>query len=499
MAINKKLIHFNNKSTFNTQKVSANSINNSYRVGGVGTVTSGAPDIKYQSIVFIKDTQEIWTHDKFYPCPFTKSELQNLLNGKVDKVTGKGLSTNDFTNNLKAIIDYYNTERNRYLSLSFDGITYNTGDITLGTNKHGPIDDLENDPVTINSATTSKAGVMSAEDKTNLDTLTRWSKDELGDIIDTGHTSDNVELYLKQAFTNTYSTAIISSATTTEAGVMSSSDKKYLDSIKGLGVIGTAGLGFSTDASVVYLDYDGISSTGTNISGSIDIPAATTTDAGVMTAADKQDLNNIKSTINNLSTTYLPLSGGQMMENATVGFSGTNNQANYNINGVSLTDDNYNRCTVSSNIIRVFNSNNEDTINITPASIYIGNSGSEVSTTLSYGNIKIENSVKKSYSNITPDNITVPKVISNSADIKTINSTTSITTPTLTTTREIVCGDASEDNVNITKNNISVNDYSTTGNNTTIGAGYIQLYEDTDGIDVTLTASNLKKLLALIK
>lgn len=475
MAINKKLIHFNNKSTFNTQKVSANSINNSYRVGGVGTVTSGAPDIKYQSIVFIKDTQEIWTHDKFYQC--------------------------SFTNDLKAIIDYYNTERNRYLSLSFDGITYNIGDITLGTNKHGPIDDLENDPVTINSATTSKAGVMSAEDKKNIDDIKKWASYSNPDNVSLLSVSENatgVSLGFK-GLNDSFDEVDISTATTSTAGVMSPMDKKYLDSIKGLGVIGTAGLGFSTDASAVYLDYDGISSTGTNIGGSIDIPAATTTDAGVMTAADKQDLNNIKSTINNLSTTYLPLSGGQMMENATVGFSGTNNQANYNINGVSLTDDNYNRCTVSSNIIRVFNSNNEDTINITPASIYIGNSGSEVSTTLSNGNIKIENSVKKSYSNITPDNITVPKVISNSADIKTINSTTSITTPTLTTTREIVCGDASEDNVNITKNNISVNDYLTTGNNTTIGAGYIQLYEDTDGVDVTLTASNLKKLLALIK
>ncbi len=430
MAINKKLIHFNNKSTFNTQKVSTNSTNTSYKVGGVGTTISGAPDIKYQSIVFIKDTQEIWTHDKFYPCPFTKSELQSLLNNKVDKVTGKGLSTNDFDNTYKEILDYYDRSKGRYLECSGNARPATTYSVTLGNVYTGPLDDLTTEEIYIDAATTEKAGVMSAEDKTNLDTLTRWSKDDLGDMIDTGHTSNNVELYLKQAFTDNYSTAMINSATVTEAGVMSSSDKKYLDNIKGLGVIGTAYLGFSTDASTVYLDYDGISPTGSNINGgAIHIPAATTTDAGCMTSVDKQDLNNIKSTINNLSTTYLPLSGGQMNENAIISFE----------NGITTI------------------------------------SGPAISTN--------------------------QMIIAKSMTVATNTKLESIgiTTPTLTTTREIVCGDASEDNVNITQEGVAVNDYSNTGNYSVMGAGYIQLYEDTGGIDVTLTASDLQKLLALIK
>lgn len=66
MAINKKLIHFNKKSTFNSQKLSANSENTQYQVGGTGTVQTGAPDINYQSIVYIKDSKEIWTHGQFY-------------------------------------------------------------------------------------------------------------------------------------------------------------------------------------------------------------------------------------------------------------------------------------------------------------------------------------------------------------------------------------------------------------------------------------------------
>lgn len=66
MAINKKLIHFNKKATFNSQKLSANDSNTQYQVGGTGSVQTGAPDINYQSIVYIKDSKEIWTHGQFY-------------------------------------------------------------------------------------------------------------------------------------------------------------------------------------------------------------------------------------------------------------------------------------------------------------------------------------------------------------------------------------------------------------------------------------------------
>ena len=75
MAINKKLIHFNKKSTFNSQKLSANDSNTQYQVGGTGTVQTGAPDINYQSIVYIKDSKEIWTHGQFYATAVTWSTI----------------------------------------------------------------------------------------------------------------------------------------------------------------------------------------------------------------------------------------------------------------------------------------------------------------------------------------------------------------------------------------------------------------------------------------
>lgn len=75
MAINKKLIHFNKKTTFNSQKLSANDANTQYQVGGTGSVQTGAPDINYQSIVYIKDSKEIWTHGQFYATAVTWSTI----------------------------------------------------------------------------------------------------------------------------------------------------------------------------------------------------------------------------------------------------------------------------------------------------------------------------------------------------------------------------------------------------------------------------------------
>lgn len=69
MAINKKLIHFKTFANFNSQKLSANEANTKYTTGISGVETTGNPDILYQSICFIKDTQQIWTHGQIYTSP----------------------------------------------------------------------------------------------------------------------------------------------------------------------------------------------------------------------------------------------------------------------------------------------------------------------------------------------------------------------------------------------------------------------------------------------
>lgn len=66
MAIKKKLIHFKKFTTFNSKKLSANESNDKYTVGISDVQLSGSPDILYQSIVYIQDTQQQWTHGTLY-------------------------------------------------------------------------------------------------------------------------------------------------------------------------------------------------------------------------------------------------------------------------------------------------------------------------------------------------------------------------------------------------------------------------------------------------
>lgn len=107
MAINKKLIHFQNKTAFTTEL--------------------NAGNILDTSIVFITDTKEIWTHGQLYSCSLTEEEvisiiensdsisnLTNALNNKVDKVDGKSLTSNDFTDALKTKLDGIEENANNY-------------------------------------------------------------------------------------------------------------------------------------------------------------------------------------------------------------------------------------------------------------------------------------------------------------------------------------------------------------------------------------------------
>lgn len=66
MAIEKRFIHFKKFSDFNSKKLSANEANTQYTVGISGEIQTGSPDVLYQSYVWIKDTQQQWTHGQIY-------------------------------------------------------------------------------------------------------------------------------------------------------------------------------------------------------------------------------------------------------------------------------------------------------------------------------------------------------------------------------------------------------------------------------------------------
>lgn len=153
MAINKKLIHFNKKTTFNSQKLSANASNTQYQVGGTGAVQTGAPDINYQSIVYIKDSKEIWTHGQFYGS--AASVAWSAITGKPSFATvATSGSYNDLSN--KPTIPTSLPTPN---SLTFTGATTGTWNGSAAKTVNIP---------TYSNASTSSAGLMSASDKSKL-------------------------------------------------------------------------------------------------------------------------------------------------------------------------------------------------------------------------------------------------------------------------------------------------------------------------------------------
>lgn len=228
MAINKKLIHFKTKTAFTTEL--------------------NAGNILDTSIVFIKDTKEIWTHSQLYSCSLTEEEvisiiknsgsisnLTNALNNKVDKVPGKSLVDDteiDKLSNLpnKADLDstiadakkagtdaqtsltaHINNKENPHevtkAQVGLENVTNDAqvkrsemgvanGVATLDENRLVPSSQL---PV----ASETQAGIVTAEDKkaiTNLDTTYAKKADvdksikDLSDSINAGGTSAVISL-----------------------------------------------------------------------------------------------------------------------------------------------------------------------------------------------------------------------------------------------------------------------------------------------------------------
>lgn len=74
--IKKKNIHFNSFADFNTKKLSANADNTTYTLGVSGEIVEGTPDVPYQSIVFVKDTRNLWTHGSLYETVTTTTKVK---------------------------------------------------------------------------------------------------------------------------------------------------------------------------------------------------------------------------------------------------------------------------------------------------------------------------------------------------------------------------------------------------------------------------------------
>lgn len=109
-----KFKYVQNQSTFNNKKVATTAANTQYTFGGVGTVYTGTPEIMYKDLVFIRDTNSIWTHNMFYTGP-NGLTYENSIRRDNKIIVGK-----------YGVIDAALVDRlgaNRFAFLKPDGIT----------------------------------------------------------------------------------------------------------------------------------------------------------------------------------------------------------------------------------------------------------------------------------------------------------------------------------------------------------------------------------------
>ena len=181
--------------------------------------------------------------------PFSDEPLRTLIGNKVDKVTGKGLSTEDYTTAEKTKLNGIATGANNYVHPSNHDATMITEDTT-----HRFVTDAEktawNAKASTAIATTAANGLMSKDDKTKLDGIATgaevnqnaFSNIKVGDsTVIADAKTDTFELVpganvtitavddkITIASTNTEYQPV----TTSKNGLMISTDKAKLDGIE---------------------------------------------------------------------------------------------------------------------------------------------------------------------------------------------------------------------------------------------------------------------------
>ena len=155
--------------------------------------------------ILYKCTTAISTPESWTASHWTQTSAGVALAQKVDKVSGKGLSQNDFTNALKTKLD--GIASGAEVNVQADWSQTNTS----------ADDYIKNKPV---DATSSVGGLMSASDKAKLDGIAAGA--EVNVQANWTETNTSSDAYIKNKPTN---------ATSSTAGLMSAADKAKLDGI----------------------------------------------------------------------------------------------------------------------------------------------------------------------------------------------------------------------------------------------------------------------------
>lgn len=327
-------------------------------------------------LVFIKDAKQVWFKGTYY-----------ADNVKMDGIT-------DFYNGWSITQSSVTT-----LTITLTGKRWNASTRAW---------EAISKPLSVNSATQSIAGLMSAADKAKLNGLNTNNVSNISFSSDAAEVTATISKDNGNA-ADTSTTVNLPVASSTSAGSMSATDKIELDRIStanfALGAVTPAASTVGIAASKTTI------STGASATNNITLPAATQSVAGVMTAADKVKLdvtlpnliNSNKTNIDNYTINGFKISTNPVLDGADIKITGYTKPSTTgalaaadSVNGAlgklekKLDDEVTNRTNAVSNLTNTVNSNKSTIDNYTingakistnpKITVTVGGSGNAVTT-----------------------------------------------------------------------------------------------------------------------
>lgn len=327
-------------------------------------------------LVFIKDAKQVWFKGTYYADNIKMDGITDFYNGW--SITQSSATT---------------------LTITLTGKRWNASTRAW---------EAISKPLSVNSATQSIAGLMSAADKVKLDGL------NINNVSNISFSSDAAKVTATISKDNgnaadTSTTVNLPVASSTSAGSMSATDKIELDRIStanfALGAVTPAASTVGIAASKTTI------STGASATNNITLPAATQSVAGVMTAADKVKLdvtlpnliNSNKPNIDNYTVNGFKISTNPVLDGTDIKITGYTKPSTTgalaaadSVNGAlgklekKLDDEVTNRTNAVSNLTNTVNSNKSTIDNYTingakistnpKITVTVGGSGNAVTT-----------------------------------------------------------------------------------------------------------------------
>lgn len=327
-------------------------------------------------LVFIKDAKQVWFKGTYYADNIKMDGITDFYNGW--SITQRSATT---------------------LTITLTGKRWNASTRAW---------EAISKPLSVNSATQSIAGLMSAADKVKLDGLNTNNVSNISFSSDAAKVTATISKDNGNA-ADTSTTVNLPVASSTSAGSMSATDKIELDRIStanfALGAVTPAASTVGIAASKTTI------STGASATNNITLPAATQSAAGVMTAADKVKLdvtlpnliNSNKTNIDNYTVNGFKISTNPVLDGADIKITGYTKPSTTgalaaadSVNGAlgklekKLDDEVTNRTNAVSNLTNTVNSNkstidnytiNDAKISTNPKiTVTVGGSGNAVTT-----------------------------------------------------------------------------------------------------------------------